>query len=390
VGVDSVREVQLGRKICQECGSTYRGTFYREFEKADKINCTTFGEMESFGAYFVSPSLGFDINYLKQTRLRLLVSRNAPGQEATVLQMYHELTKTPGLSDHTSLRDNLFHAIEGVAIAMRTPSKVVPFNVDFPAKLEYGTTSTYVCKSKMHVKELCFDGHFGLHRALDIGETRTRTPSGRPRKPLHDLERSAKCAQKDKYRCTLPRRTGGWQFVVDAKTGNVVGAGEHINNECNEDKHAVLMKVMKQGKVNVNLLCHDDMCHFEAWAKKRHAEAYKKVRYWVIDHFHRKNHKCSKKVLKNAEKRRLKGLNTSACEQFNSFARRFNFIFNSMRSASHRFWVTEIVEFWNANKNIRSWRNLTRRNVLSRAMKASEQSRPDDWDDVIQVPRRSN
>ena len=65
------------------------------------------------------------------------------------------------------------------------------------------------------------------------------------------------CKQKDKARATLPNRTGGWHFVLDAEGGAVLGALEHIDNENNTDKHRVLAAVMEDPDVDPDALVHD-------------------------------------------------------------------------------------------------------------------------------------
>ena len=61
---------------------------------------------------------------------------------------------------------------------------------------------------------------------------------------IHPWQRSAACATKDSNRPVMPNRTGGWQFALDGRTGEVLGAYEHVNNECNSDKHMLLMEVL--------------------------------------------------------------------------------------------------------------------------------------------------
>jgi hypothetical protein len=223
-------------------------------------------------------------------------------------------------------------------------------------------------------KSVCFDGHFGIHRKLDPAhEKRTAQPKGRPRrqKKISDWERDS-CANKNKERCTKPERTGGWHFAVDADTNKAVAAYEHVDNERNCDKHVVLQELLQHPGVKANLLIHDDMCHYHKWAVKHHPATYKFVRYWVIDEWHRRNHKdsCPKRELTNSEERRLRNVNTSCCEQLNSFARRYNFFLNSLRPASHRFWVHEILRHWNYNRSLGKvliHGGFSRRNAARRA-----------------------
>ena len=72
-----------------------------------------------------------------------------------------------------------------------------------------------------------------------------------------------------------------------------------------------------------------------------------RVKFYVIDEFHRWNHKCSKRVLNAKEKKRMVNVPTNMSESFNAWMRPFNFSLNSMRPDSHRFWVQEAISFWN-------------------------------------------
>ena len=56
-------------------------------------------------------------------------------------------------------------------------------------------------------------------------------------------------------------------------------------------------------KVNPDLLIHDDACHFEAYIKKSkvYKKAFRKVKHYIIDEFHRPNHKCKKRNLTLSE-----------------------------------------------------------------------------------------
>jgi hypothetical protein len=139
---------------------------------------------------------------------------------------------------------------------------------------------------------------------------------------------------------------------LDAEGGAVLGALEHIDNENNTDKHRVLAAVMEDPDVDPDALVHDGMCQFEPWAKRRFPLVYSGVKYWGVDHFHIRNHvkSCCKRKLGRAMKARLAVMNTSCCEQFNAFLRRFNFFLNGLRASSHRFWVGEVARFWNTQK----------------------------------------
>jgi hypothetical protein len=260
-----------------------------------------------------------------------------------------------------SLRDHLLHALEGVGVAMRDPSTRIAYDIEYPASLQFSDRDVlkFRCPSEV-VTHLVFDGHFGVHRMLEKGvDIRTKQKIGRPKKAakakrsatLSEYIRSATCAHKDKKRATLPERTGGWQFVCDGLTGKVLVGYEHINNEVNIDKHIALEGARSIPNVSPTGLCHDDNCDFEKWCRKRYPTNYASLRDFVIDHFHKRNHKCEKKEWTKGQKQRWKGINTSACEQFNSYLRRYNFFLNSLRPSSHRFWVSSLAAHYNRNKD---------------------------------------
>ncbi|CAK0904042.1 unnamed protein product [Prorocentrum cordatum] len=232
--------------------------------------------------------------YLELQYLRLVRGRLVPGQEADVLQMYHG-EDLVSKSKH-SLRDNLLHALEGFALAKRTPDDVVQFDVNFPAGALTKDRSPVRFPPPARCKSICFDGLFGLNRAVGPDAAKSVVKAKPKKKQLYykDEERTASCAAKDKIRRTLAGRTGGWQFALDPATVRVLGAMEHKENECTTDKITLLTAVMGMEKVNADFLIHDDMCHFERSALIRAPEAFAAVKYWVIDEFHRKNHACSK------------------------------------------------------------------------------------------------
>ena len=126
---------------------------------------------------------------------------------------------------------------------------------------------------------------------------------------------------------------------------------EHTVNESTKEKVQLIMQTMQLKKVNPNLLIHDDTCHFEQHIlkSKRLKKTFKPIRHYVVDEFHRVNHKCSKKKLTRNEKKRLAKVRTNMSEVFNAWIRKKNFALNAMNPYSHRFWVQESIRFWNQN-----------------------------------------
>ena len=74
--------------------------------------------------------------------------------------------------------------------------------------------------------------------------------------------------------------------------------------------------------------------------------------YYVIDKWHRRNHVCEKRRLTSAERRRVSGINSSISEQSNGYMRKHNFWLNYLRPCAHRFWVQEIIRFYNRNTEL--------------------------------------
>jgi hypothetical protein len=138
----------------------------------------------------------------------------------------------------------------------------------------------------------------------------------------------------------------------------------------------VVKTVMAQPGVDVDLLIHDDNCNFEKNVDKNDAEAFKHVKYYIVDFCHRCNHKCSKRKLTAAEKRRSKNVNTAIAESFNAWIRAANFFLNGLRPSSHRFWVDEFIRFYNVHCAKPGGKKLFRRtNAKARALRKRPASR---------------
>jgi hypothetical protein len=386
IGSEGVEDVLSFQAQCtsKSCLAVYRPNFM--WSGATKLNTLKYSDFCKVGAYFVSNKVAFTLPYLQLCRLRLLRARVAPGQEAGVQHLFHEGDGSD-LQCEVSLRDNLLHAVEGLALAMRTPSELVRFNLDFPASIYGENREDFLFPPPMPVTALSFDGHFGVHRLLDpkVDPPREKALVGRPKgsknikkgavggcrcrptgrlvkkstsKPkrssptsavtyYQDYERSIPCTSKAKQRRALPNHTAGWQFVLDAVSKRCLGAKEHLQNELMTDKTVIVKAVMKMPKVSPNLLIHDSCCFFEKHVKKYDAASYKSVKHFVIDRWHCKNHKCKKRTWTAAESRRMRGIPDSISESFNAWIRPFNFFLNGLRPASHRFWVKEVITYYN-------------------------------------------
>ena len=313
---------------------------------------------------------GFAFSYVEVSYLRLLRGKLSPGQEVAVQHIYHG--DEAALPSPRRLRELLLHAIEAYAVAKRAPTCAMQFHVNYPASYATKVGHVLTFPSPEPVSAVSFDGHFGVHRKLSKWDPpRTVKLKGHPRtkKIIRDDERSCSCKRKDAMRVVLPQRTAGWHFAVDPCSRRVLGAMEHVQNECNHDKMVLLKSVLNMKGVRADLLIHDDMCHFEPYAKKHHSETFGGIRFWVIDAFHCPNHKCHRQTWSLAEKRRCKEVRTNVSESWSAWVRALNLFMNGLRPLSHRFWMEEMCVFYNNNLKSVPVRISRRTNVLGRARK---------------------
>ena len=266
--------------------------------------------LENLGVYMVTNGFGFTMKYLQLSYYRLLRGNLAPGQEASVRSMLDTSNKCISLR---MFRSHLLRALERYALAMRTPNEIVPFPVDDPTSHLDFTSAPMTFEPSVKVRVLSFDGHFGLHRPLNPGwgeKDRSVRVKGRPRKKYNKDQRSCTCADKSRQRVTMKNRTAGWQFVIDPQSRQVLAAKEHEVNECLPDKVAVVEAAMKLKKVKADAIIHDDACHFEAHVHRHQGikKRFRTIKHFIVDEFHRCNHKCKKCKLTPSEKRRFKGV----------------------------------------------------------------------------------
>ena len=149
----------------------------------------------------------------------------------------------------------------------------------------------------------------------------------------------------------------------------MLGAYEHRINERNEDKVDLLQQVLSMPLVSADLLLHDDACHFESYVKKYECEGFENIKYYMVDCFHMKNHRCSKSTWTPKEKKRAKNVRTNMSETFNAWIRPLNFFLNSLRPHSHKFWVEEAILFHNQYAQPLSSILSSRKNAKSRSMR---------------------
>ena len=373
VGSETFEEGHTYRKRCKKkggCVHCYRANF--AYIDSTKVNTISFNDMKKVGVYLVTNNFGFTMKYLELSYLRLLRGNLAPGQEGGVRLMIE------GSIHPQRFQAHLLRALEGYALARRTPEKVIPFPVDRPSEYFGFNPKPFTFASPTSVQVLSFDGHFGVHRRLnsDWGEEkRTTKLRGRPRNKKYKREqRTCTCADKERQRVTRANRTAGWQFVIDPVSRRILAAKEHIVNETCADKVEAVQAAMALPKVKANALIHDDACHFEKYVhlRKPLRKAFRCIKHMVVDEFHRCNHKCRKAHLTRAEGQRFKKVRTNMSEVFNAWVRRKNFFLNGMSPCSHRFWVYESIAFWNANLRDMPVKAIRRSTVNTRKRPAAK------------------
>ncbi|CAE7354716.1 unnamed protein product [Symbiodinium natans] len=132
----------------------------------------------------------------------------------------------------------------------------------------------------------------------------------------------------------------------------------------------------QKANIAVDLLLHDDACHFEQYVKKNHPDVFSDIKYYVVDAFHAPNHKCSKRYWTGAVKRRCQNVRTNIPEIFNAWIRSLNFFFNSLRPHSHKFWVAEACRFYNENLKDVAVHIGRRTNVVARQRRGKAHKKP--------------
>ena len=110
IGSESISDIDSILKICNRCRTNVRHNIM--FLRGEKINTMTYNEMAGSGVLFVNSKTAFAMEYLHLTYLRLLRGRLAPGQEASVLELYHEGDSR--LLHKQNTRDYLLHALEAL------------------------------------------------------------------------------------------------------------------------------------------------------------------------------------------------------------------------------------------------------------------------------------
>ena len=195
------------------------------------------------------------------------------------------------------------------------------------------------------------DENFGLRRHFvpGINPPRTKQLPRRPRKALREDERSCSCARKGSRHLALPKRTAGWQFAVNSSSRKVLAASEHKATESHGDKSSLLQGLCANPQFVPDVVIHDDACHLQAYVRKHHLDSFRNVKHYIhyiVDAFHRRNHKCCKQKLTVPQKRCCNRVRTNMSENFNAWIRPLIFFGLTAMHSGLRKPVDSITQIW--------------------------------------------
>ena len=180
--------------------------------------------------------------------------------------------------------------------------------------------SVFPGKEQDSTAELCIDDHEKVAMSCTCDPSRKR--AGRP----------STTSSKE-------TRTNGWLMVVSPSTMRVVGVSP-IEQPENKAMVVKLFSDILPNFPKVDCLIYDRMCRILPAMTTN--TAFGKIKYFVVDRFHAKKHSadcpCSPINVKRLG-RRIKGVNTSACEQVFSWFRNYARTLNSVHPRTHFFLV---------------------------------------------------
>ena len=126
------------------------------------LKCLSLDQMKDAGALFIPSKTAFTIPYLEMTYLRLLRGKLSPGQEGAVVHLHHNADHR--LPSSRRLRELLLRALEAYAVARRSPSVPMQFNLGYQASHIVKLNKVLSFPPTQTVNAISFDGHFGPHR----------------------------------------------------------------------------------------------------------------------------------------------------------------------------------------------------------------------------------
>ena len=360
--------VEHGAKRCCRKGCRTRHRYNYYWYDGEKIN--SMSRFEGVEAIFLSDHYGVSVRAVQMVAERLfraktsflaeaasfnavVVSDGAGGDVITdkraaayLQQAYFVYTKVTNLDG---------------AVA---PGENARFPIDDPIT-DADSPTILTWKSVGDVREVVFDGHFKLNRPLEEDEKElARRKRGRPRKEpyrgTHD------CGSKNKWAKLSYLRTGGLLMAVHPGTGDILGMKELVNSETADEKVTLLAAVLRRHP-DIDCLIHDDACHFQDQVEKRAAAGNPeamlikgRTRYYILDRFHERNHKCGARnrpsTARNAA--RVKNINTSRAESVFSWFRNYHHC-NTMSRRHFRYFTQEMCRKHNASTKpyLNPWAN---------------------------------
>jgi hypothetical protein len=145
-----------------------------------------------------------------------------------------------------------------------------------------------------------------------------------------------------------PKRfKNGWFMVVDPRTRRIVSVSMMHKPECNDTAIGALERVIHTYP-KVNVLIYDRACKLMPQATKR--SRLRQIKTWAVDKMHGRKHtkgcKCNPHTVKKIWNR-LRGINSSVCEQTFSWFRGYASTLNTMSPIRHRFMVLRYCQLHN-------------------------------------------
>ena len=164
----------------------------------------------------------------------------------------------------------------------------------------------------------------------------------------------------------------GWQFAMNPSSRKVLAALEHKASESHEDRVRLSHGLFANPRFAPDLVIHDDACHLEAYVRKHHPDSFPSVKHYIVDVFHRRNDKCSKRELTVSQKRRCNRGADKHVRKLQCLDPAREFIVNSLRPHSRAFRIEEACVFYDtalATPPTFASRLRGRRSVKARMMK---------------------
>jgi len=335
IGVTDI--VHITKECCRrDCRTQYSYNF--KVVDGSKINTVSLKDLRE-KVLFISTDRCFTLRYLEMSENLLFRGFVSSGAFAW---SYKE---TFGSQDvvvqfHKQHNHALFYFMTVKEFEKVNMNKeiIIEDEVSEPALTKYSNylhTHEYPPAQRNLVTELVGDGH---QKVLTKMCAATSKKSKRSKK-----NRKKKC-KKNKHK----RFNHGWFMVIDPRSKRIVSVRRQVNPENNAVVSASLEKVLWLYK-KCDTFVMDRVCKYKKEGQSR--AKLQQLKNYIVDKWHAKkghNKRCTCSPCVHPRlNRRLRGVNTSICEQTFSWFRGYARTFNELRSQRHEF----IVHYFSAKHN---------------------------------------